>query len=381
MKDKNAIEKFVDRAMEDDDFQDVADVIEKSVESAIHYSKMGAGALMRGVKKGFGPKEPVRLPVNRDPAKVKQKVTAPNTWFWLRNAAALSAISSFLCALFVFIDDIAYGFFSADTIAAFLFLFISAAVFAVGTVISQRNMILARDFFRIRREIQDQSVLAVEDIVTALNKPQQTVAAEINHMIRKDYLPQARLVEGGDLLLVDHAAYKAYKDNYMGRTVPVKEHVPEIEESETPTDDDRAVAMDDYEKTLKEQRARAHDGALKDKISALLKLLDAIRHAVNTDPGRVESLNKFVDYYTPTTIKLIERYLQFESSSVITDSIRKTMDDILRSLDKVIDGYEKLLDTLYKDDLLDLNAEMDVMETVMKQDGLIEESEGDEFHE
>lgn len=380
MKDKNAIEKFVDRAMEDDDFQDVADVIEKSVESAIHYSKMGAGALMRGVKKGFGPKEPVHLPVNRDPTKVKQKVTAPNTWFWLRNAAALSAIGSFLCALFVFIDDIAFGFFSTDTIAAFLFLFISAVIFAAGTLISQRNMILARDFFRIRREIQDQSVLAVEDLVTALNKPQQTVAAEINHMIRKDYLPQARLVEGGDLLLIDHAAYKAYKDNYMGRTVPVKENVPEIEETEV-SDDDRATAMEDYEKTLKEQRDRTGDDVLKEKISALLKLLDAIRHAVNTDPGRVESLNKFVDYYTPTTIKLIERYLQFESSSVITEAIRKTMDDILRSLDKVIDGYEKLLDTLYKDDLLDLNAEMDVMETVMKQDGLIEESEGDGFHE
>lgn len=380
MKEKNAIEKFVDRAMEDDDFQDVADVIEKSVESAIQYSKMGAGALMRGVKKGFGPKEPVRLPVNRDPAKVKQKVTSPNTWFWLRNAAALSALGSFLCALLTFIDTFAFGF-GGDDAVAILFLLIMTVVFAAGTLISQRNMILARDFFRIRREIQDQSVLAVEDIVTALNKPQQTVAAEINHMIRKDYLPQARLVEGGDLLLIDHAAYKAYKDNYMARTVPVKEHVPEIEETEAPTDDDRATAMEDYEKTLNEQRDRAHDGVLKDKISALLKLLDAIRHAVNTDPGRVESLNKFVDYYTPTTIKLIERYLQFESSSVITDSIKNTMDDILRSLDKVIDGYEKLLDTLYKDDLLDLNAEMDVMETVMKQDGLIEESEGDEFHE
>lgn len=379
MKDKNAIEKFVDRAMEDDDFQDVADVIEKSVESAIQYSKIGAGALMRGVKKGFGPKEPVRLPVNRDPAKVKQKVTSPNTWYWLRNAAGLSALGSFVCALMVFISTFAYGL-GGDGVIGFLFLLISAVVFAAGTVISQRNMILARDFFRIRREIQDQSVLAVEDIVTALNKPQQTVAAEINRMIRKDYLPQARLVEGGDLLLIDHAAYKAYKDNYMGRTVPVKENVPEIEETEV-TDDDRATAMDDYEKTLKEQRDRAHDYVMKDKISALLKLLDAIRHAVNTDPGRVESLNKFVDYYTPTTMKLIERYLQFESSSVITEAIRKTMDDILRSLDKVIDGYEKLLDTLYKDDLLDLNAEMDVMETVMKQDGLIDESEGDEFHE
>lgn len=380
MKDKNAIEKFVDRAMEDDDFQDVADVIEKSVESAIQYSKIGAGALMRGVKKGFGPKEPVRLPVNRDPAKVKQKVTSPNTWYWLRNAAGLSALGSFVCALMVFISTFAYGL-GGDGVIGFLFLLISAVVFAAGTLISQRNMILARDFFRIRREIQDQSVLAVEDIVTALNKPQQTVATEINRMIRKDYLPQARLVEGGDLLLIDHAAYKAYKDNYMGRTVPVKENVPEIDEAEVPTDDDRATAMDDYEKTLKEQRDRAHDYVMKDKISALLKLLDAIRHAVNTDPGRVESLNKFVDYYTPTTMKLIERFLQFESSSVITETIRKTMDDILRSLDKVIDGYEKLLDTLYKDDLLDLNAEMDVMETVMKQDGLIDESEGDEFHE
>ncbi len=381
MKDKNAIEKFVDRAMEDDDFKDVADVIEKSVESAIHYSKIGAGALMRGVKKGFTQKEIARLPVNRDPAKVKQKVTSPNTWYWLRNAAGLSTVGSVFLGLFAFLDGLAYGNDGFDAVAALLFFLIFAAASAIATVVTQRNMILARDFFRIRREIQDQSVLSTEDVITALNKPKEQVTYEIDRMIRKDYLPQARLVEEGDLLLIDAAAYKAYKDNYMARTVPVKENAPEIEEAEERTDD-RAAAINDYEKTLKEQRNRTEDADLKEKISALSKLLDSIRHAVHTDPGRVESLNKFVDYYTPTTIKLIERYLQFSSSAVITDSIRKTMDDILRSLDKVIDGYEKLLDTLYKDDLLDLNAEMDVMETVMKQDGLIDEdAKGDTFHE
>ena len=72
-------------------------------------------------------------------------------------------------------------------------------------------------------------------------------------------------------------------------------------------------------------------------------------------------------------MKLIHRYIQFESSSVITDSIRSTMSDILHSLDTVTAAYEKLLDTLYKDDLLELKAEMNVMQTVMKQDGLFDQ--------
>ena len=373
MKDDGLKEKL-DRALKDDNFKDVSDVIEKSVENAIYYTKTGAGAVMRGFRRGMN-KEEEALKVNRDPSKVKQKVTAPNTWYWLRNTAGLSAIGSFLCALFVFIDDIAYGFFSTYTIAAFLFLLISAVVFAAGTLISQRNMILARDFFRIRREIGDNPILTTDDVSTALNKPKGEVVKELNAMIKKDLFPQGRVVEGGELLLLDRPSYDAYKSHYQGRSVYVEETPRPIEKEEEreAIEDDRAKALTDYGDKLSEYKSATKSAELKARIERLEKLLASIDHAVEGDPRRVEELNKFTDYYAPTTMKLIHRYIQFESSSVITDSIRSTMSDILHSLDTVTAAYEKLLDTLYKDDLLELKAEMNVMQTVMKQDGLFDQ--------
>lgn len=373
MKDDGLKEKL-DRALQDDNFKDVSDVIEKSVENAIYYTKTGAGAVMRGFRRGMN-KEEEALRVNRDPSKVSQKARTPGAWFWLRNTVALGAVGSFLCALFVFIDDIAYGFFSTDTIAAFLFLLISAVVFAAGTLISQRNMILARDFFRIRREIGDNPILTTDDISTALNKPKGEVVKELNAMIKKDLFPQGRVVEGGELLLLDRPSYDAYKAHYQGHSVYVEETPRPIEKEEEreAIEDDRAKALTDYGDKLSEYKAATQSAELKARIERLEKLLASIDHAVEGDPRRVEELNKFTDYYAPTTMKLIHRYIQFESSSVITDSIRSTMSDILHSLDTVTAAYEKLLDTLYKDDLLELKAEMNVMQTVMKQDGLFDQ--------
>ena len=368
MKKKNAIENYIDRAIEEDDFHDVAEIIEKSVENAIHYSKIGAGAVMRGVKKGFS-NEPERLPVNRNPAFVHQKTAAPNTWFWLRNGFILTAAAFAFATVSNLGDAILYGMlhYLGDAVLSL----ITTAASVAGVVYTHKRMELARDFFRIRREIADSLVLSTEDICTALNRPKNYVLSQLSKMIRKDYLPQARIVEDGELLLLDQSAYEAYKDNYRKRSVTVHESPRSLEE-ETREQDDRSVAIAEYKKTLADQLKRAKTEEIKSRIRSLLPLLESIEHAISGNPDRIEDLNKFADYYTPTTIKLVERYLQFESSTVATDTIRRAMQDILRSLDTVIDAYKKLLDSLYSDDLLEMQAEMNVMETVLRQDGLLD---------
>ena len=371
MKKKNAIEDYIDRAIDDEDFREVANAIEKSVESAIQYTKVGAGALMRGVRRGFS-QEPERLSVNRNPAFVHQKITAPNTWFWLRNVAALGSAGAVLM-LFLFLFSGIGGLAFSHLIMSLLFA-AAAAVGALVTVYSHRQMEFSRDFFRIRREIADNLVLSTEDICTALNRPKRYVLDRLSEMIRRDYLPQARIVEDGELLLLDQSAYEAYKDNYRKRSVTVHESPRSLEE-ETREQDDRAVAIRGYKETLADQLKRAKTEEIKGRIRSLLPLLESIEHAISGNPDRIEDLNKFADYYTPTTIKLVEHYIQFESSAVATDAIRRAMQDILRSLDTVIDAYKKLLDSLYSDDLLEMQAEMNVMETVLRQDGLLEKDE------
>lgn len=371
MKDDGLKEKL-DRAIRDDNFKDVSDVIEKSVENAIYYTKTGAGAVMRGFRRGINKEEEV-LKVNRDPSKVSQNARTPGAWFWLRNTVALGAVGSLFITLIALIEWV--RFFDGVYFLAALFILIATIVFGLATLYTHQQMILARDFFRIRREIGDNPILTTDDISTALNKPKSEVVKELNAMIKKDLFPQGRVVEGGELLLLDRPSYDAYKAHYQGRSVYVEETPRPIEKEEEreAIEDDRAKALTDYGDKLSEYKSATTSTELKARIERLEKLLASIDHAVEGDPRRVEELNKFTDYYAPTTMKLIHRYIQFESSSVITDSIRSTMSDILHSLDTVTAAYEKLLDTLYKDDLLELKAEMNVMQTVMKQDGLFDQ--------
>lgn len=372
MKDDGLKEKL-DRAMRDDNFKDVSDVIEKSVENAIYYTKTGAGAVMRGFRRGMNKEEEETLKVSRDPSKVSQNARTPGAWFWLRNTAALGAAGSLFITLIALIEWI--RFFDGVYFLAALFILIATIVFGLATFYTHHQMILARDFFRIRREIGDNPILTTDDISTALNKPKDEVVKELNAMIKKDLFPQGRVVENGELLLLDRPSYDAYKAHYQGRSVYVEETPRPIEKEEEreAIEDDRAKALTDYGDKLSEYKSATTSAELKARIERLEKLLASIDHAVEGDPRRVEELNKFTDYYAPTTMKLIHRYIQFESSSVITDSIRSTMSDILHSLDTVTAAYEKLLDTLYKDDLLELKAEMNVMQTVMKQDGLFDQ--------
>ncbi|MDD7362889.1 MAG: 5-bromo-4-chloroindolyl phosphate hydrolysis family protein [Peptoniphilus sp.] len=381
MKDKNNLIDQINRAKDSDDFKDISDTIAESVESAISFTRAGIGSLMEGVKNGFN-KEPKKLTVNHDPSKVSQDVTSPNTWFWLRNTAALGTIGSLCFSIIYFFSGLSTGL--SNMLAAVFFFLVAGALLALGTFRAHKNMILARDFFRIRREIGNDLVLSTADIVTALAKPKSEVLAELHEMIRKDYLPQGRIVENGELLLLDKTAYSAYKKHYLEGGVHIEETPRHIEDNKEAAriDDDRVDALARYTETLKRQLEKTSSEELRAKIQRLQKIVDSIDYAVNNDPERVDALNKFVDYYAPTTAKLIERYLEFESSSVITESIRSTMKEIMKSLDTVTDAYEKLLDTLYKDDLLELQAEMNVMQTVLKQDGLFEQdSKGDAFDE
>ena len=371
MKDDGLKDKL-NRALKEDNFKDVSDVIEKSVENAIYYTKTGAGAVMRGFRRGMNMEEKA-LKVNRDPSKVSQKARTPGAWFWLRNTAALGVVGSCLCTLAGLFEWI--RFLDGDDLLAGLFFLMTTILFTLATLYTHQQMMLARDFFRIRREIGDNPILTTDDISTALNKPKNEVVKELNAMIKKDLFPQGRVVENGELLLLDRPSYDAYKAHYQGHSVYVEETPRPIEKDEKPEaiEDDRAKALTDYGDELSGYKSATTSAELKARIERLEKLLASIDHAVEGDPRRVEELNKFTDYYAPTTMKLIHRYIQFESSSVITDSIRSTMSDILHSLDTVTAAYEKLLDTLYKDDLLELKAEMNVMQTVMKQDGLFDQ--------
>ena len=87
-------------------------------------------------------------------------------------------------------------------------------------------------------------------------------------------------------------------------------------------------------------------------------------------PSLASNLSMFMDYYLPTTTKLINAYAEMDAQPVQGENIRNAKKEIENSLDTINDAYENLLDSFFKDQALDVATDISVMKTMMKQEGL-----------
>ena len=101
-------------------------------------------------------------------------------------------------------------------------------------------------------------------------------------------------------------------------------------------------------------------------------VVSMIFHEVDVNPNNADKLGRFMNYYLPTTEKLLEAYIDIDEKKVKGKSLEKTKKDIEGAIDKIIDSFEGLLDKFYQEKELDISTDISAMEVLMKQDGLTE---------
>ena len=77
-----------------------------------------------------------------------------------------------------------------------------------------------------------------------------------------------------------------------------------------------------------------------------------------------------MSYYLPTTIKLLEQYVVLQNQGMRMGNIDDGMKRIEDMLDKVIVAFQKQLDSLFEADVVDITADIQVMEQMMASQGL-----------
>ena len=74
--------------------------------------------------------------------------------------------------------------------------------------------------------------------------------------------------------------------------------------------------------------------------------------------------------YLPTTIKLLEQYVVLQNQGMRVGNIDEGMTKIENMLEKVIAAFQQQLDSLFENDVVDITAEIRVMEKMMASEGL-----------
>ncbi len=123
---------------------------------------------------------------------------------------------------------------------------------------------------------------------------------------------------------------------------------------------------------LHEENKQIKEPSLNATLTQLENQCAEVFRAVYDKPAKAPQIRKFMDYYLPTTLKLTRGYRVLGERNVAgQDSVaaRRRIDE---ALGVVLRGCQKMLDNLYKDDVLDITTDIDVLEQMLTRDGLTE---------
>ena len=89
---------------------------------------------------------------------------------------------------------------------------------------------------------------------------------------------------------------------------------------------------------------------------------------------KIEQLAQFFDYYMPTTVKILNSYRRIESQNLTGENAMETKKRVEESLPFVRKAFEKELDNMFSDEMIDITTDIDVLEAVLAKEGLIEKN-------
>ena len=112
------------------------------------------------------------------------------------------------------------------------------------------------------------------------------------------------------------------------------------------------------------------DPDIRIKINEIMRITDKITQDAIEDPSDIPQIKKFFRYYLPTTIKLLNAYDRMSSQGIEGENIDKSIRNINEMLDVAIEAYKKRLDSLFENQALDIETDIDVMNQMLAREGL-----------
>ena len=159
---------------------------------------------------------------------------------------------------------------------------------------------------------------------------------------------------------------------------PKVEYIPEPE----PEPVSYGAAVDAILAEAKKARAEMErlaasipDQDVKQKIASLLSLSDRIAQDAIQDEADIPQIQKFQNYFLPSTIGLLGAYDRMSAQGVNGENISGSRQRIADMLQTEVEAFQKQLDALYRNDAMDVDADIKVMQQLLEREGLGKDDE------
>ena len=237
-----------------------------------------------------------------------------------------------------------------------------------GTVVRKR----AIRFQEYVKQIGNRTYCTIEELSQKTGRGRAKVLRDLKKMIEKKMFLQGHLDQQETCVIVTNETYQQYLDT--------QEQAKLRESQQKELDAQRAQLPEECQKILEEGRAyiqyiqKCNDeipGAdMSQKLDRLKVIITRIFEEVGKNPALASDLRKFMNYYLPTTKKLIDVYREMDKETIISENVTKTKREIEDTIDTINQAFENLLNSFFEEKALDVSSDISVLHTMLAQEGL-----------
>lgn len=240
------------------------------------------------------------------------------------------------------------------------------------------------------RKLDGRECCNISELADGVGKSTQEVVKDLESMIRKRWFRQGHLDRQKTCLIVTDRMYREYlqletqKQNYQEQLKQddiqrqMNQRAAEQEQNERMKKLDPEVRkVIEQGETFVYKIRQCNDAIPGEEISAKISRMELIVarifDRVEQNPACVGDIRKLLEYYLPTTVKLLEAYEEMDAQPVYGENIQTAKKEIEATLDTLNAAFEKLLDNLFQDTAWDVSSDISVLNTMLYQEGLHED--------
>ncbi|MEG2086728.1 MAG: 5-bromo-4-chloroindolyl phosphate hydrolysis family protein [Angelakisella sp.] len=265
----------------------------------------------------------------------------------------------------------------------------AAAVGVAFSLLARRGLTLygmAERFPKYQEIIGSDRFCAIRVLAESMGRRTGFVVKDLQRMIRQGMLPQAKLDATKSCLILDDETYQQYllaeqrmkQSRKDARKQPEPQQQPKAEEKAAPeaqkseeTELNRSLQEGKaYIERMREANRRIPGEQMSRKIDRLEQVSRKIFEHVEQHPEKLPDIRRFMSYYLPITLKLLESYCRFDEQEVQGENLTAAKAEIDETLDTIILAFENLLDSLFQMEVFDLSTDISALEAMLAQEGL-----------
>ena len=261
---------------------------------------------------------------------------------------------------------IPYGAYSSDIVAL-----VWGALTAGGGIFAIRQGIKMRKDMRVKTRILSivgkNPVMDMKEIARSMGMNKKECERQVQDCVDKGLFGWGAYLDRSADLLVTGSATPEEKIRARAQKQEKAKKEPK------PTKEEAKQANSKYQAILDQLKA-LDDAIPGEEMSAKIRRLGEVSQKifelVEKDPDKLPRLRKFMDYYLPTSLKLLTSYSQLDAQGVEGENITEAKTRIENTMDTLTTAFETQLDKLFEEDALDISSDIAAMEGMLKADGL-----------